>query len=130
MRHMFKLCLLAFATAMPLAAQAADLTVRTRHVTAAEQQQAILDCQYQMGLRGAPKIQAYHTGGHTVLRIRPYGHVDTHAAARINACADARLGRTAKVVQVERVPVRRTVVGACPSWAPVLYRGSGYCVGN
>ena len=130
MRHVFKLCLLACAAAMPLAVQAADLTVRTRHVTAAEQQQAIFDCQYEMGMHGAPKIQAYHTRGQTVLRILPNGHVDAHAAARISACADARLGRSTTVVRANPLQVRKTAVGACPSWASVLYRGTGYCVGN
>lgn len=135
MRNLLTPCLLACAAALPF--QPAHADTAARHIPATVQHQAIIDCQYELGLRGAPKIQAtyvaYAWGGDTVLRILPHGSVGAGEAAWINACADARLGRgtatttTTTVVTVKRV---RKVDSLCPPWASVLYRGSTYCVGN
>ena len=134
MRHLVKTCVLACVALGPLQTAQADTAVRTGHIPATEQHQAIIDCKYELGLRGAPKIQAtyvaYPWGGDSVLRILPHGSVGAGEAAWINACADARLGRgtaTTTVVTVKRV---RKVDSICPPWASVLYRGSTYCVGN
>lgn len=122
---------LACAAVLGASAALADLPVRKGYIPATEQHQAIVDCQYELGLRGAPKIQAtyvaYPWGGDSVLRILPHGSVGANEAAWINACADARLGRDTTVVRVKRV---RKVDRACPPGASVLYRGAGYCVGN
>ncbi|WP_422028544.1 hypothetical protein [Roseovarius sp.] len=136
MRHLLKPFILACAALAPFHPALADTAIRTGHIPATEQHQAIIDCKYELGLRGAPKIQAtyvaYPWGGDTVLRILPHGSVGAGEAAWINACADARLGRavtttTTTVVRVKRV---RKVDSICPPWASVLYRGSTYCVGN
>ncbi|KZY41054.1 hypothetical protein A3731_12370 [Roseovarius sp. HI0049] len=132
MRHLFRLCLLAGVVLAPFKPALADFPVRKGYIPATEQHQAIIDCQYELGLRGVPKIQAtyvaYPWGGDSVLRILPHGSVGAGEAAWINACADARLGRTTtQAVIVKRV---RKVDGVCPPWASVLYRGDGYCVGN
>ena len=122
---------LACAAALGASAALADLPVRKGYIPATEQHQAIIDCQYELGLRGAPKIQAtyvaYPWGGDSVLRILPHGSVGVEAAHWINACADAKLGRDTTVVRVKRVPKTR---GLCARGASVLYGGSAYCVGE
>ena len=126
MRHLAKLCLLVFAATASAQIAYADLPKRKGYLPATEQHKAIIDCQYELGLQGSPKIQAtyvaYPWGGDTVLRILPHGSVGSEDAAWINACADKRLGRSS-------APVAPRATGRCPRGASVLHGGSGYCVG-
>ncbi|MEQ8899269.1 MAG: hypothetical protein RID23_19480 [Roseovarius sp.] len=131
MTQLARILTLACAAVLTALPAFADLPVRKGYIPATLQHQAIIDCQYELGLRGAPKIQAtyvaYPWGGDSVLRILPHGSVGAGEAAWINGCADARLGRDTTPVQVKRVP---KTWGTCPPGASVLYGGSAYCVGN
>ena len=131
MKQLARPLILACAAALTALPALADLPQRKGYIPATEQHQAIIDCQYERGLRGAPKIQAtyvaYPWGEDSVLRILPHGSVGAADAAWINACADARLGRASAPVQVRRV---RKSKGVCPSYASVLYGGTAYCVGK
>ncbi|MFU8777852.1 MAG: hypothetical protein ACNA7M_09315 [Roseovarius sp.] len=98
-----------------------------------EQRKAILDCRYEMGLRGPVRFGATWSelppGGSTVSWIVPGSNLSPVQADRINECADQRLGRAqtprfATQTQTQSVRVR----GSCPSHAPVLFGGSIYCL--
>lgn len=98
-----------------------------------EQRKAILDCRYEMGLRGGANFGAIWPelppGGHTVTWIVPGSNLSPAQADMINECADERLGRAATPrfatgAQTERKRGYRY----CPSHAPVLFGGSAYCI--
>lgn len=98
-----------------------------------EQRKAILDCRYEMGIRGPARFGATWSelppGGSTVSWIVPGTNLSPAQADRINECADQRLGRAstprfASEAQEKSVRVRRT----CPAHAPVMFGGSTYCL--
>lgn len=108
-----------------------DFPQRDGYVSAPEQHRAIVDCNYEFGKGGYPKLRAtyvaYPWGGDTVVRILPNHNVNANEAAWINACADKKLGRSSGPVYVKRSNRPR---GACPRHAAVMYGGSAYCVGS
>lgn len=98
-----------------------------------EQRKAILDCRYEMGIRGPARFGATWSelppGGSTVSWIVPGSSLSPAQADRINECADQRLGRAetprfATESQRQSVRVRKT----CPAYAPVILGGSTYCI--
>ncbi len=108
-----------------------DFPQKEGYLPAPEQHRAIVDCHFAMGKSGHPKLRAtyvaYPWGGDTVLRILPDYHVTPAEAARINACADTKLGRPSS--EVHATPVDRSR-RPCPRYAPTIYGGARYCIGN
>ncbi|MEO0372474.1 MAG: hypothetical protein AAF231_13535 [Pseudomonadota bacterium] len=91
-----------------------------------EQRSAIVECQYDMGIRSRPKLQVTYVdspfGGPSTVKLLPSGSVDAQTAKVINACADARLGRgNGEVVKVVRVVKKRRCIS-------VMVAGTGYCL--
>lgn len=98
-----------------------------------EQRAAILDCRYEMGIRGPARFGATWSelppGGSTVSWIVPGSNLSPAQADRINECADQRLGRATTprfATETQRQNVR--VQSACPAHAPMIYGGSTYCL--
>ncbi len=95
------------------------------YLSVKEQRTAIVDCQYSLGFRGWPRLEVTYTetpwGGPSVVRVLPDSTLSAHDAARINACADAKLGREGPKV------VEREVQTSCPRGASILFGGAGYC---
>lgn len=114
------------ATAPIHGAQAAGSLGQGGYLSVKEQRKAIVDCKYDIGLRGGTKLRATYVespyGGPTHLRLLPSATVSEQQAELINACADQRLGRgTVEVVRVRKVDT------TCPRGAAVMVGGSGYC---
>lgn len=110
-------------------AHAADLSSAKKYVSVTAQRGAIVDCKYELGRRGWPKLQATYVekpwGGQTYLRILPGQRVSAEDAKWINACADQKLGRGSQALLAKPVQQQK---GFCPKHAPVMYGGTGYCL--
>jgi hypothetical protein len=104
-----------------------------RYIPVLEQRAAILDCRYEMGLRGPARFGAewpeLPPGGQTITWILPATNLSPSQADRVNACADERLGRnpTPRFASENAEPVERRYV-ACPRHASVIFGGSTYCL--
>ena len=104
-----------------------------RYIPVLEQRAAILDCRYEMGLRGRARFGAewpeIPPGGQTITWILPGPGLSPSQTDKVNECADERLGRR---------PTPRFASGAqesgerkyrtCPEHASVLFGGSTYCI--
>ncbi|MGX0904076.1 hypothetical protein ACSSV8_002662 [Roseovarius sp. MBR-79] len=104
-----------------------------RYIPVLEQRTAILDCRYEMGLRGAARFGAewpeLPPGGQTITWILPGSNLSPAQADRVNACADERLGRNPTPrFAVERREHTERRYSACPRHAPVIVGGSTYCL--
>ncbi len=110
-------------------AHAGELPERNGYIPAPAQHSAILDCKYELGTHGWPRIQAtyvaYPWGGDSVLRIVPDHQISAQDAAWINACADKKLGRISAPADGAPVQPRRN---KCTKNAPVIYGGATYCI--
>lgn len=130
MKISFKSTILpALALGAALFAFEAPAQAETRWMTVKEQRDAILDCRHEMRLRGKSVFIAKYPdtpmGGQTYIWIEPGPNLSAADANRINACADARLGRvTDQVFAEEAAPT-----GICPPGAPAIYGGALYCIG-
>jgi len=106
-----------------------------RYIPVLEQRAAILDCRYEMGIRGPARFGAQWPeippGGQTITWISPGQGLSPQQADRINECADERLGRnpTPRFAATTAATTERRYVG-CPSHAPALFGGSTYCLGR
>jgi hypothetical protein len=108
-----------------------DFPQKKGYISAPDQHRAIVDCNYELGIGGYPKLRAtyvaYPWGGDTVIRILADSNVSASEAAWINACADKKLGRDSGPANAKLTHRPR---GNCPRYAPVLYGGSTYCIGS
>jgi hypothetical protein len=104
-----------------------------RYIPVLEQRAAILDCRYEMGLRGRARFGAewpeVPPGGQTITWILPGPNLPPAQADRVNACADERLGRnpTPRFASGTPTPEPRQF-RPCPRHAPVLFGGATYCL--
>jgi len=104
-----------------------------RYIPVLEQRAAILDCRYEMGLRGPARFGAewpeIPPGGLTVTWILPRHGLSPQQADRINECADQRLGRNPTPRFASAAPATHEGrSNGCPRHAPVLFGGSTYCL--
>ena len=111
------------------AAHASEMPADKKFVSVTEQRTAIVDCKYELGRGGWPKLQATYVetpwGGQAFLRILPGQLVSAEDAKWINACADKRLGRNSQALLAK--PLQQPS-GFCPKHAPVMYGGTRYCI--
>ncbi|MGR3462420.1 MAG: hypothetical protein ACU0AX_08810 [Roseovarius sp.] len=114
----------------PMSALSAD---PDRYIPVLEQRAAILDCRYEMGLRGPARFGAewpeVPPGGQTITWILPASNLSPAETDQINECADERLGRnpTPRFASNGRNGTSRRYV-VCPRHAPVLFGGTTYCI--
>lgn len=103
-----------------------------RYIPVLEQRAAILDCRYDMGLRGTANFGGVWPevppGGQTVQWIVPNSNLTPVQTDQINECADKRLGRANTPRFASRTEKVKVKHNRCPPWASVMYRGSGYCI--
>jgi hypothetical protein len=104
-----------------------------RYIPVLEQRAAILDCRYEMGLRGAARFAAewpeIPPGGQTITWILPGPDLNPAQTDRINACADERLGRKPTPRFASDAPEKtERRYGPCPRNAPLLFGGATYCI--
>jgi len=108
-----------------------DFPTDKGYLSASDQHRALVECNYELGKRGWPKMQVtyvpYPWGGDSVFRILPDRNLSVEQAAWVNSCADKKLGRDTGVVGAKPADALR---GNCPRNAPVLYGGSAYCIGS
>ncbi|MEO1344207.1 MAG: hypothetical protein AAFV74_08640 [Pseudomonadota bacterium] len=105
---------------------ATDASAQGRYLSVSAQRSAIVECQYDMGIRSRPKLQVTYVdspfGGPSTVKLLPSGSVDAQTAKVINSCADAKLGRgNGEVVKVVRVVKKKRCVS-------VMVGGDGYCL--
>lgn len=104
----------------------------SRRIPVLEQRAAILDCRYEMGLRGTARFGAQWReippGGPTVTWIVPGPGLSPSQADRVNQCADERLGRAKTPRFAAHAEPRRTEYRRCPPGAPVILGGAAYCL--
>jgi len=102
-----------------------------RYIPVLEQRAAILDCRYEMGLRGPARFGAewpeVPPGGQTITWILPGPNLGPAQADRINGCADERLGRNPTPRFASDTP-ETTERRTCPRHAPVIFGGAAYCL--
>jgi hypothetical protein len=104
-----------------------------RYIPVLEQRAAILDCRYEMGIRGPARFGAewpeIPPGGQTITWILPGQGLGPEQTDRINECADQRLGRAPTPRFATGAPqAKPEAYGTCPRHAPVLFGGSTYCI--
>lgn len=103
-----------------------------RYIPVLEQRAAILDCRYEMGLRGAARFGAEWPetppGGQTVTWILPGPNLTPAQTDRINECADERLGRAKTPRFTSGQTSERFEYRRCPPGAPVILGGTTYCI--
>ncbi|NCO23008.1 MAG: hypothetical protein GW905_13745 [Rhodobacterales bacterium] len=104
----------------------------SRYIPVLEQRAAILDCRYDMGLRGAARFGAEWPetppGGQTVTWILPGPNLTPAQTDEINKCADKRLGRAATPRFTSGAKTERFEYRKCPPGAPVIVGGATYCI--
>ena len=104
-----------------------------RYIPVLEQRKAILDCRYEMGLRGRARFGAewpeIPPGGQTITWILPGPGLSPSQTDKVNECADERLGRhpTPRFASGAQKSNKREY-RSCPKHAPVLFGGSTYCI--
>jgi hypothetical protein len=104
-----------------------------RYIPVQEQRAAILDCRYEMGLRGPARFGAewpeLPPGGQTITWILPGANLSPEQTDRVNECADERLGRAAAPRFASGAQkTQQKTYRACPRHAPVIFGGSTYCI--
>jgi len=118
---------------LSVASAPASFADPNRYIPVRDQRAAILDCRYEMGLRGAARFAAewpeVPPGGQTVSWIVPGPNLSPAQTDRVNECADKRLGRnpTPRFASGQQQTVERRY-SRCPKHAAILYGGSGVCV--
>lgn len=118
---------------LSVASASAGFADPNRYIPVLEQREAILDCRYEMGLRGPARFAAewpeIPPGGQTVSWIVPGPNLSPAQTDRVNECADKRLGRnpTPRFASSQQRTVERRF-SRCPKRAAVLVGGSGYCI--
>src|SRR6056297_3180683 len=81
---------------LSVASAPASFADPNRYIPVRDQRAAILDCRYEMGLRGAARFAAkwpeVQPGGQTISWIVPGPNLSPAQTDRVNECADKRLG--------------------------------------
>lgn len=115
-----------FAATILQSAHASGSVKHKPYLSVKEQRTAIVDCQYELGLRGWPKLNVTYVekpwGGPSYVRMLPNRNISSQQAAQINACADQKLGR--ETVEATG-PIR--IQTECARSYSVMVGGSGYC---